>query len=397
MAYRGRFAPSPSGRLHFGSLLTAYAALLRAREQHGSFIVRLEDLDFPRCPKVNTPMMLEELSLFNLYSDEKLLMQSRDLSPYLEAIDYLVHEGYAYYCTCTRAQIKERPCPCEHLHLKREDLEAQGTHYAIRINLEQHLKQLPLFYDINLGEVRQDKLGYDLPSSLVLRRSDEIIAYNLAVVIDDHRQGISEVVRGADMLDATFLQLALYDLFGWKAPDFCHVPLIVNQDGNKFSKQNHSPAVIYQATPYQALKQCICILQPHLESLIAYSDAALELEDCELQLIQLLKQVIVPHSVPFYETALNTLLYALSHDLSNEPSVHYKADGHADIAGNTKPSKALPLSLFEQGRMLAVQLPTTNDIVQTLGARYYDALNDFIAFLSPRFEVQAMPKTPVML
>lgn len=252
MTYCGRFAPSPSGRLHQGSLVAGYAALLRCLNRQGRFIVRIEDLDFPRCPAANTPVILTELALLGMKSPLSPVIQSFQLDDYHEVMNALTENGTAYFCECTRALMKQRPCPC-HEQLVQEKLRsADADHLAIRIELKECLKHYPSFKDNNLGLVSQGDLGHDLASSLVLRRADGIIAYNLAVVVDDHNEGISEVVRGADMLDATFLQLCLYDIMGWTAPEFFHVPLITDPQGNKLSKQNKAPAVLSTMAPHQA-------------------------------------------------------------------------------------------------------------------------------------------------
>ncbi|WP_281710355.1 tRNA glutamyl-Q(34) synthetase GluQRS [Anaerobiospirillum succiniciproducens] len=296
MEYRGRFAPSPSGRLHQGSLIAGYASYLRALEQHGSFVLRIEDLDFPRCPISNTPVILEELELLGIQSDESTVIQSRNLPRYDEVINSLLRSGVAYYCQCTRAQIKERPCPCEGLNLKPDNCNLQscdtrsvdprihnkshaqacdchhdecsdGTsqcsgsncnsdkvkQLSIRINLDKLLPEFASFNDANLGQLLQSDYKDHLASSLVLKRADDIIAYNLACVVDDHDEGISEVVRGADMLDATFVQLCLYKVLGYEAPEFLHVPLIVDHNGNKLSKQNKAAPVLASMLPHEAL------------------------------------------------------------------------------------------------------------------------------------------------
>lgn len=296
MEYRGRFAPSPSGRLHQGSLIAGYASYLRALEQNGSFVLRIEDLDFPRCPISNTPVILEELELLGICSEQSTIIQSRNLPRYDEVINSLLRGGIAYYCQCTRAQMKERPCPCEGLNLKPDNCNLQSCdtrsvdpriqdnkhndscgctndgclngesackdanchehkakQLSIRINLEKLLPEFASFTDANLGELLQSDYAQSLASSLVLKRSDDIIAYNLACVVDDHDEGITEVVRGADMLDATFVQLCLYKVLGFEAPKFLHVPLIVDHNGNKLSKQNKAAPVLASMLPHEAL------------------------------------------------------------------------------------------------------------------------------------------------
>lgn len=253
MAYCGRFAPSPSGRLHWGSLVSGYASYFRAKSQQGRFIVRIEDLDFPRCPKENTPIVLEELELLGMQSDCSPIIQSEQLSNYQELLSKLIDSKQAYYCTCSRAQMKMRPCPCHDKTIQEQIAKGPLDHVAIRIDLSPYLTHHKSFVDGNLGLIEQAALDHELAHSLVLKRADNIIAYNLAVVLDDHDEQISEVVRGADMLDATFLQLCLYEILGYQAPSFFHVPLIVDHSGNKLSKQNKAPAVLVTNAPHQAL------------------------------------------------------------------------------------------------------------------------------------------------
>lgn len=253
MAYCGRFAPSPSGRLHWGSLVSGYASYFRAKSQQGRFIVRIEDLDFPRCHKENTPIVLEELELLGIKSDCSPIIQSEQLSNYQELLSKLIDSKQAYYCTCSRAQMKMRPCPCHDKTIQEQIAKGPLDHVAIRIDLSPYLTHHKSFIDGNLGLIEQATLDHELAHSLVLKRADNIIAYNLAVVLDDHDEHISEVVRGADMLDATFLQLCLYEILGYQAPSFFHVPLIVDHSGNKLSKQNKAPAVLVTNAPHQAL------------------------------------------------------------------------------------------------------------------------------------------------
>ena len=253
MAYCGRFAPSPSGRLHWGSLVSGYASYFRAKSQQGRFIVRIEDLDFPRCPKENTPIVLEELELLGIKSDCSPIIQSEQLSNYQDLLSKLIDSKQAYYCTCSRAQMKMRPCPCHDKTIQEQIAKGPLDHVAIRIDLSPYLTHHKSFIDGNLGLIEQATLDHELAHSLVLKRADNIIAYNLAVVLDDHDENISEVVRGADMLDATFLQLCLYEILGYQAPSFFHVPLIVDHSGNKLSKQNKAPAVLVTNAPHLAL------------------------------------------------------------------------------------------------------------------------------------------------
>lgn len=278
--YQGRFAPSPSGRLHGGSMLTGLAAHLRAKSSQGLCLTRIEDLDFSRCDPSLTPLMIQELTLLGLFStQEQLAIQSHELVVYRNVINRLYRHHQAYLCNCTRAELKIRPCNCPNKHLlpkyvQHEHLEISGAdislaaaqdRLAIRTELKHYLNQARFqsFEDELSGKITLPA-DYHPVSSLVIQRSDGIISYNLAVVVDDHRQGITEIVRGADLLDTTFLQLALYEIFDYTPPKFLHVPLIKDEQGRKLSKQNHAPAILGQLLPHQAVKQAALQLQQPL-------------------------------------------------------------------------------------------------------------------------------------
>ena len=286
--YCGRFAPSPSGHLNLGSLFTAYAAYWRSLEQHGTFLIRIEDLDFPRCPRPNIPLLCQELQLFGLHSDKKVRVQSEHLGEYHRSIQTLLSNDFAYFCTCTRAQSKEQPCTCwmsnKQARIRTKITLDPDTPHSCKVNITPYLEseELQSFTDANLGVVRQSDLEHSLNPYLTLERADGIIAYNLAVVIDDIEQEITEVVRGADMLDATFLQLPLYELDSVEPPVFCHIPLITDSSGRKLSKQNHAPAVFADYTPRTSTLLCLQLLQESVyHELLQQEDVVTLLQDLE--------------------------------------------------------------------------------------------------------------------
>lgn len=512
--YFGRFAPSPSGRLHFGSLYTGLAATLRAASLGGHCLTRIEDLDFPRCSPIMTPWMLQELALLGLFPYSRLYpqasgnldlaVQSHNMNVYHQEIARLYNSAHAYCCNCTRAELKLHACQCRtkglkphlvtapttqapipptnvptpqastmssaldqapfsalaptqpsaldqapssvlaqatssnvgqalssdaaqavsdsafaptqafiptpdlaytsgatsssasalnlssapSLHPKTSSSQGQNQHAAlpasrlssknqtqslplsdepslhatqnpsptpnlglnqglnqsqglsqgpslgqgigalnsmntpgkinlisamvdgglsqaaaaehliIRAELQQYLQHCPSFEDGVFGQVKQPS---NLPSSLILQRRDGIIAYNLAVVVDDHRQGITEIVRGADLLETTFLQLALYEICGYTPPQFFHVPLMLDQQGHKLSKQNYAPAILGETLPhlctfeaYQRLNQQS---SPLIQTIVSQQDKLaqeamkliaplMQLKDPEINLLQ---------------------------------------------------------------------------------------------------------------
>lgn len=246
--YVGRFAPTPSGRLHLGSLLAAACAWLRARQQHGRCLLRLEDLDRPRCREEYKQSILQDLDNLGLHFDGEPLIQTDDLSFYQQNVTALSATGRTFFCSCSRRQIRERPCTCRE----------RGLRYRRGTSLKLDCSEAPRdFVDERLGPIHLPLL----PDSLTLRRSDNIYSYNLACVTDDLRQGITEVVRGSDLISSTPLQIYLYRLLGRCAPKFLHLPLITSRDGSKLSKQNHAMAVLDSHSPRDAAVYVLRLLQ----------------------------------------------------------------------------------------------------------------------------------------
>ncbi|MGS2719195.1 tRNA glutamyl-Q(34) synthetase GluQRS [Paraglaciecola aestuariivivens] len=233
--YIGRFAPSPSGPLHFGSLVTALGSFLQAKKHQGKWLVRIEDIDPPREVAGATESILTCLEAHHLFWDDTVLYQSQRTALYQEKIQYLKQQGCTFYCQCTRAQLAELPanqlCSC---------VNATKVKQPAAIRFIYHRPSLE-FTDQLLGQVSFKP--EQLVKQFAIQRKDGLFAYQLAVVVDDIEQGITEVARGADLLDATFYQLALYQAFNAKPPDFLHFPLVTNAEGKKLSKQNHASEV----------------------------------------------------------------------------------------------------------------------------------------------------------
>ncbi|WP_183682971.1 tRNA glutamyl-Q(34) synthetase GluQRS [Pseudomonas sp. Tn43] len=241
-AYIGRFAPTPSGHLHFGSLVAALASYLDARSVGGRWLVRMEDLDPPREEPGAQAAILKALESYGFEWDGDMVRQSDRHAAYDEVINRLFNQGLAYACTCSRKQLEPYhgiyPGFCRNA--------GHGTeNAAIRLRvpeLEYH------FIDRVQGEFRQH-LGREV-GDFVIRRRDGLYAYQLAVVLDDARQGITDIVRGADLLDSTPRQLYLQELLGLPQPRYLHIPLITQPDGHKLGKSYRSPPLTEdQATP----------------------------------------------------------------------------------------------------------------------------------------------------
>ncbi|SFY26324.1 tRNA glutamyl-Q(34) synthetase GluQRS [Pseudomonas sp. NFACC36] len=241
-AYIGRFAPTPSGHLHFGSLVAALASYLDARSVGGRWLLRMEDLDPPREEPGAQAAILKALEAYGFEWDGEMVRQSERHEAYDQVINRLFSQGLAYACTCSRKQLEAYqgvyPGLCRNV--------GHGTaDAAIRLRvpeLEYH------FTDRVQGPFRQH-LGREV-GDFVIRRRDGLHAYQLAVVLDDAWQGVTDIVRGADLLDSTPRQLYLQELLGLPQPRYLHVPLITQPDGHKLGKSYRSPPLAAdQAAP----------------------------------------------------------------------------------------------------------------------------------------------------
>jgi glutamyl-Q tRNA(Asp) synthetase len=260
--YRGRFAPSPTGPLHAGSLVAALASYLDARANGGVWLVRIEDVDAPRCSAAAAHHILAQLEACGLRPDEAPLLQSTRSAAYEAALQHLLAAGLAYPCGCTRGDIEaywqglglahqpgtERiyPGTC------RSGLHGQPGR-ATRLRVDGVIR----WSDRRLGPQRQD-LVRDV-GDFVLRRADGLWAYQLAVVVDDAAQGITQVVRGEDLADNTARQIALQRALQLPTPGYLHTPLVLAADGRKLSKQNGAQA-LDSADPLAALQAAAAVL-----------------------------------------------------------------------------------------------------------------------------------------
>lgn len=235
--YRGRFAPSPTGPLHFGSLVTALASYIEAKSRHGQWLVRIEDLDPLRESSQASDQILHSLTCHGLIPDEPVRFQSRRHHAYQHLIDTLLQRGLAYRCACSRRQLQQHqgrhPEQCRQGRCQPGD-----RPYAVRFALQDELSH---WRDELLGEQTQ-KVTAELDDPVILRK-EGFYAYQLAVVVDDIDQGITDVVRGSDLLEMTAQQQQIYHALGATPPHWLHIPVILNAQGQKLSKQNHAPAL----------------------------------------------------------------------------------------------------------------------------------------------------------
>jgi len=245
--YRGRFAPSPTGPLHRGSLVTALASWLDARAHDGVWIVRMEDLDEPRCIPGAADDILATLTRLGLHSDEPIVWQSQRHAVYEDALASLTASGLVYPCGCTRREIADS---LTREHARHSTLAYPGTcrdglhgkpARAWRLRVPDGNAACIDFDDRWMGPQSQD-LATEV-GDFVLKRADGQWAYQLAVVVDDEAQHITDVVRGTDLLDSTARQIYLQQCLGAATPRYLHVPLVMADDGEKLSKQNGAAAL----------------------------------------------------------------------------------------------------------------------------------------------------------
>lgn len=235
MQYRGRFAPSPTGPLHQGSLLTALASYLDAKHQGGRWLVRIEDLDTPRCDPTHEHSILKTLEAYGLEWDETVLRQSDQPKRYREVYEGLLKSKEAYLCDCSRAALKARNAlnHYDRLCLTKSNISQPA---AIRFKVD----QTSPFEDRLLGLQEISTGGV---SDFILLRRDGYIAYQLAVVVDDYDQKINQIVRGSDLLMETEKQRALQLTLNYPLIAYAHLPLVLAEDGQKLSKQTFATAI----------------------------------------------------------------------------------------------------------------------------------------------------------
>lgn len=240
-SYRGRFAPSPSGLLHFGSLIAALASFLDAKAtvdsqgNQGKWLVRIEDIDPPREQAGASSAILSTLDAFGLHWDEPVLYQSQQAERYHQMLDELQQHKLSYHCRCTRSEIKIMGGI---YHGYCRELNQPKKNSAIRLINQYGLYQ---FDDIFQSTVYCNQALAE--EDFIIHRKDGLFAYQLAVVHDDIQQNISHVIRGCDLLEPTARQLSLFATLNKQAPQYGHIPLAITDQGYKLSKQNKAPAI----------------------------------------------------------------------------------------------------------------------------------------------------------
>ena len=287
----GRFAPTPSGRLHLGNILCAMLAYLSARSQGGRFLLRIEDVDVPRCPRRLAQQAIDDLRWLGFTWDEEPLYQSDRTDIYRAALERLTADGHIYPCFCTRAQLMSLAAPnlgdtqvvynraCAALTPEEAAERAKTRAPAMRLRVpEEEIS----FVDGLFGAQREN-LARDC-GDFILRRSDGLYGYQLAVVVDDALSGVTEVVRGRDILSATPRQIYLQRLLGCPQPEYVHIPLLTDAQGRRLAKRDKDldlTALSQRYAPEEILGWLACsagllpeVRPATLESLIALFDWA---------------------------------------------------------------------------------------------------------------------------
>lgn len=232
--YRGRFAPSPTGPLHLGSLLAACASWADARAAAGRWLLRIENLDPPREQSGADRLIIELLAAIGWNSDEPILFQSERHAAYADALRFLLDSGQAFECRCSRSDL----APAGGIHRGACVGGASSRAAAIRLRVA----DIDIGFEDRIQGCHTQNLLRDV-GDFVLRRADGPYAYQLAVVVDDAYQRITDVVRGCDLIDSTARQIYLQQCLGLPTPRYAHVPVLIGADGQKLSKQNLAPAV----------------------------------------------------------------------------------------------------------------------------------------------------------
>lgn len=260
--YIGRFAPSPTGPLHFGSLVAAVASYCDARKNHGKWLLRMEDLDKPRTVKGAADTILHQLESFGFEWDGPVLYQSQRDSFYSEALEILKARQLIYPCTCTRKEIADSST----------DIGIEGVIYPgtclqhpIKPNAAMAWRIKTDNVSISFNDAIQGNISQNLNTDIgdfILKRADGLFAYQLAVVVDDAAQGITHIVRGADLLDSTPRQIYLQKQLGYQHPQYAHIPVASNPAGEKLSKQTLAQPIT-DSNAYQLIYEALIFLGQH--------------------------------------------------------------------------------------------------------------------------------------
>ncbi|WP_163835816.1 tRNA glutamyl-Q(34) synthetase GluQRS [Spartinivicinus ruber] len=251
--YIGRFAPSPTGPLHFGSLVSAVASYLDAKANQGQWLIRIEDIDPPREQPGATDLILKALDVYGLSWDGPVVYQSQRSELYKAALASLQAEGFSFFCTCSRRQLTGQPVYPGHCHDK--TLEPDDDH-SIKVKTASY----KVIFDDLIQGIQQCQFGVD-DGDFVVFRKDGLFAYQLAVTVDDQDQGITHIVRGSDLLTSTHKQCLLQQYLNYQTPYYAHHPVIKKTDGSKLSKQTFAKPLPLDMPAPQLLQALVALGQ----------------------------------------------------------------------------------------------------------------------------------------
>jgi len=247
----GRFAPSPSGDLHFGSLVAAVGSYLEAKSVGGRWLLRIEDIDPPREVAGSAQRIIDDLKRLGMVPNGPVLYQSSRLGAYQETMEYLLEQGLAYPCACSRKDLSDSG---QYAGTCRKGIPPGKKPRSIRFRVDAgHYT----FADKLQGTISDSPAGAS--GDFIIKRADGLFAYQLAVVVDDHFQGVTQVVHGADLLDSTSRQICLQKALGFEPPDYMHLPVAIAADGKKLSKRTRTDPV-KQQQPVAAARQALQFL-----------------------------------------------------------------------------------------------------------------------------------------
>jgi glutamyl-Q tRNA(Asp) synthetase len=280
----GRFAPSPTGSLHFGSLVAAVGSYLEAVCSDGSWLLRIEDIDPPREVAGSSARIINDLQRFGMIPDGPILYQSSRTGAYQRAVDQLLESKRAFPCACSR---KDLPVSGIYPGTCRDGIAAGKHPRAIRFRLDSSICEFDDPLQGNITEPPANSCG-----DFVIKRADGLYAYQLAVVVDDDFQSVTQVVRGTDLLDSTCRQIALQKALGIKQPDYMHLPVAVSADGKKLSKRDQSDPVGHRDPAYALHKALYFLGQDPAMGLGLDSLWAWALEHWDNTLIPRQKEII---------------------------------------------------------------------------------------------------------
>jgi len=289
--YIGRFAPTPSGPLHFGSIIAAFASYLDAKKNKGLWLLRIDDLDTPRCRPGAVGSILRTLETLGLQWDGEVVFQSNRLDAYTAAQENLQQRGLLYKCFCTRKQIKGLPYPgtCRHLQVY------PGKQFAVRINTDSDPAG---FTDQIQGEYCQNLQQES--GDFIVRRADGLFAYHLACVTDDAWQGVTDIVRGADLLDSTPQQIYLQRQLGLSTPSYSHFPVATDRNGVKISKGYGAIDALLEKQPVGLLVEVLSLLgqavDPELTKIPLTEVITWAIKNWDISRVPAVREIVVNHS-----------------------------------------------------------------------------------------------------